>query len=57
MATATGPSRRTVLTRKEVAAAVKKAGNRPRPKAARTAKTWKKNGKAWSRVLGHFGAA
>ncbi len=57
MATVIRSNSRTALTRKAVAAAVKKAGNRSRPKAAKSAKTWKKNGKAWSKVLGHFGAA
>ena len=49
--------KRTTLSRKKALAAAKaakkayadKAGNRPR--------AWKKGGREWSRVLGHFGTS
>lgn len=48
-------ARKSVLTRKKALAAAKAAKKAFANKASGQSAAWKKGGREWSRVLGHFG--
>jgi len=50
-------SKKSVFTTQKARTAVKAAKKKYASKPVRSAKSWKKGGREWSRVLGHFGVA
>jgi hypothetical protein len=48
-------SKKSVFTTQKARTAVKAAKKKYANKPVRRAKSWKKGGREWSRVLGHFG--
>ena len=55
MATIKASTKRVTLTRTRAKSAAKKARKHFESHPAKTPTAWKKGGKEWSRVLGHFG--
>jgi len=55
--TAAKEVKRTTLSRKKALAAVKAAKKAYADKVGSRPRAWKKGGREWSRVLGHFGTS